>query len=51
MTTSQEPSSGIAQVNKAILQMDGMTQQNTALVEEASSASESMWKRPVSWMS
>jgi methyl-accepting chemotaxis protein-1 (serine sensor receptor) len=39
---SQEQSSGIAQVNKAILQMDEMTQQNAALVEEASSASESI---------
>ncbi|RKZ88318.1 MAG: hypothetical protein DRR19_12685, partial [Candidatus Parabeggiatoa sp. nov. 1] len=39
---SQEQSSGIHQVNKAITQMDEMTQQNAALVEEAASASESM---------
>jgi methyl-accepting chemotaxis protein len=39
---SQEQSSGIAQVNKAVLQMDEMTQQNAALVEEAASASESI---------
>ena len=38
----QEQSSGIEQVNKAVMQMDEMTQQNAALVEEAASASESM---------
>jgi len=42
---SQEQSSGIRQVNKAISQMDEMTQQNAALVEEAASASESMSKQ------
>jgi len=39
---SQEQASGIDQVNKAILQMDETTQQNAALVEEATSASQSM---------
>jgi methyl-accepting chemotaxis protein len=39
---SQEQSSGIHQVNKAVTQMDEMTQQNAAMVEEAASASESM---------
>ena len=39
---SQEQSSGIDQVNKAITQMDEVTQQNAALVEEAAAASESM---------
>ena len=39
---SQEQSTGIEQVNKAILQMDDMTQQNAALVEEAAAASSSM---------
>jgi methyl-accepting chemotaxis protein len=39
---SQEQSSGIDQVNKAVMQLDAMTQQNSALVEEASAASESM---------
>ncbi|WP_407644843.1 methyl-accepting chemotaxis protein [Flocculibacter collagenilyticus] len=39
---SQEQSSGILEVNKAIAQMDEMTQQNAALVEEASAAGESM---------
>ncbi|MDM8564380.1 methyl-accepting chemotaxis protein [Candidatus Halobeggiatoa sp. HSG11] len=39
---SQEQSSGINQVNKAILQMDEMVQQNASLVEEAAAASEAM---------
>jgi len=39
---SQEQSTGIDQVNKAIAQMDEVTQQNAALVEEAAAASESM---------
>ncbi|WP_240125322.1 methyl-accepting chemotaxis protein [Thermomonas alba] len=39
---SQEQSSGIEQVNQAITQMDEGTQQNAALVEEASAAAESM---------
>jgi methyl-accepting chemotaxis protein len=42
---SREQSSGIHQVNKAVAQMDEMTQQNAALVEEAASASESMRKQ------
>ena len=39
---SREQSSGIEQVNKAVMQMDEMTQQNAALVEEATAASHSM---------
>jgi len=39
---SQEQSSGIEQVNKAVMQLDELTQQNAALVEEASAASQSM---------
>ncbi len=39
---SQEQSSGIDQVNQAVMQMDEVTQQNAALVEEAAAASESM---------
>lgn len=39
---SLEQSEGIEQVNKAISQMDEMTQQNAALVEQAAAASESM---------
>jgi methyl-accepting chemotaxis protein len=39
---SEEQSQGIAQVNHAITQMDQVTQQNAALVEEAAAAAESM---------
>jgi len=39
---SEEQAAGIRQVNKAILQMDETTQQNAALVEEATSASEAI---------
>ena len=39
---SREQSSGIDQVNEAVMQMDGMTQQNAALIEEASAASGAM---------
>jgi len=37
-----EQSAGIVQVNEAIAQLDDMTQQNAALVEEAAAASHSM---------
>jgi methyl-accepting chemotaxis protein-1 (serine sensor receptor) len=39
---SSEQSRGIEQVNLAITQMDNVTQQNAALVEEAAAASRSM---------
>ena len=39
---SEEQSAGIEQVNQAIGKMDEMTQQNSALVEEASAAAQSM---------
>jgi methyl-accepting chemotaxis protein len=39
---SAEQSSGIDQVNKAVGQMDQVTQQNAALVEEAAAAAESL---------
>ena len=39
---SREQSDGIEQVNTAITQMDKVTQQNAALVEEAAAAAESM---------
>jgi len=39
---AMEQNSGIGQINQAITQMDGMTQQNAALVEETSAASRSM---------
>ena len=39
---SQDQSQGIAEVNQAIIEMDGMTQQNAALVEEAAAAAQSL---------
>jgi len=39
---SHEQEAGIEQINQAISQMDAVTQQNAALVEEASAASEAM---------
>ncbi|MBV8657131.1 MAG: MCP four helix bundle domain-containing protein [Burkholderiales bacterium] len=39
---SQEQSAGIEQVNRSIIEMDGMTQQNAALVEEAAAAAQSL---------
>jgi len=39
---SDEQSAGIEEVNQAIVQMDNVTQQNAALVEEAAAAAESM---------
>jgi methyl-accepting chemotaxis protein len=41
-SASQEQSSGIAQVTQAVSQMDGVTQQNAALVEQAAAAAESL---------
>ncbi|MEQ1766113.1 MAG: methyl-accepting chemotaxis protein, partial [Methylotenera sp.] len=42
---STEQSAGIEQVNEAVMKMDDMTQQNTALVEEAAAAAESMMEQ------
>jgi methyl-accepting chemotaxis protein len=39
---SQEQTSGIEQINQAITEMDAVTQQNAALVEEAAAASQSL---------
>jgi len=39
---SQEQTSGIEQINQAISQMDAVTQQNAALVEQAAAAAESL---------
>jgi methyl-accepting chemotaxis protein len=39
---SEEQHTGIEQVNRAVAQMDEVTQQNAALVEEASAAAQSM---------
>lgn len=40
--SSQEQSSGIEQVNKAVMSMDEVTQQNAALVEEAAASAQAM---------
>jgi methyl-accepting chemotaxis protein len=42
---SLEQSAGINQVNDAVIKMDDVTQQNTALVEEAAAAAESMMEQ------
>ncbi|WP_084084559.1 methyl-accepting chemotaxis protein [Cupriavidus sp. USMAA2-4] len=42
---SDEQSTGIQQVNGAVAQMDQVTQQNAALVEQAAAAAESMQER------
>ena len=42
---SREQATGIDQVNKAVSQMDSMTQQNAALVEQAAGASQSVARR------
>jgi methyl-accepting chemotaxis protein len=39
---SREQSAGIEQVNRAVMQMDSLTQQNAALVEEATAAAQNM---------
>ena len=41
---SEEQSSGIDQVNRAVSQMDEVTQQNAALVEEAAAAAGARWR-------
>ena len=44
---SQEQSEGIEQINQAITQMDDVTQQNAALVEQAAAAAAGMQKQAV----
>ncbi len=41
-TSTQEQASGLAEVNTAVTQMDQVTQQNAAMVEESSAASHSL---------
>jgi methyl-accepting chemotaxis protein len=41
-TASTEQTAGIEQVNKAVAEMDDVTQQNAALVEESAAAAQSM---------
>ena len=47
---SQEQSTGIEEVNRAISQMDEVTQQNAALVEEAAAAATSMQEQATNLM-
>jgi methyl-accepting chemotaxis protein I, serine sensor receptor len=42
MAAGEEQSAGIEQINQAIVQMDTVTQQNAALVEEAAAAADSL---------
>ena len=42
MLATQEQTSGIEQINEAIVQMDDITQQNAALVEEAAAAASAL---------
>ena len=42
MRASVEQETGIEQINQAIIEMDGVTQQNAALVEQAAAAAESL---------
>ena len=41
-SASREQSAGIAQINQAVTELDGVTQQNAALVEETSAASSAL---------
>jgi len=41
-SASSEQSIGLAQINQAVTQLDGVTQQNAALVEETSAASSAL---------
>jgi methyl-accepting chemotaxis protein len=45
---SVEQTSGIEQINVAVVQMDQVTQQNAALVEEAAAAAEAMREQAAS---
>ena len=45
---SQEQQAGIHQINEAVIQMDQVTQQNAALVEEAEAAATSLQQQAVS---
>jgi methyl-accepting chemotaxis protein len=46
--SSREQASGIDQVNKAVTSMDAMTQQNAAMVEEASAAAKTLHEQATS---
>jgi len=46
-TAATEQSDGIGQVNQAVTQLDQMTQQNAALVEESAAATEGLKQQTV----
>jgi methyl-accepting chemotaxis protein len=48
--SSREQASGIDQVNKAVTSMDAVTQQNAALVEQASAASQTLTEQAANLM-
>jgi len=41
-SASQEQTQGIEEINRSVVEMDSVTQQNAALVEEASAAAQAM---------
>jgi len=47
VAASQEQSQGIAEVNRAVGEMDQVTQQNAALVQQAAAAAASMQSQSV----
>ena len=47
VSASEEQAQGIGQVNHAVSEMDGVTQQNAALVEQAAAAAQSMREQSV----
>jgi methyl-accepting chemotaxis protein len=47
-SAAAEQSAGLDQVNLAVTQMDGMTQQNAALVEQAAAAAHSLNEQALS---
>ncbi|MGH8317462.1 MAG: methyl-accepting chemotaxis protein [Steroidobacteraceae bacterium] len=49
-SSSREQASGIEQVNRSVTAMDGMTQQNAALVEEATAAAHALNEQATSLM-
>ena len=46
-SASQEQFQGISQVNQAVVEMDNVTQQNSALVEEAAAAASALEEQTV----
>jgi methyl-accepting chemotaxis protein len=46
-TTIQSHSLGIEQTNRTIMRMDGVTQRNTALVEQSAAATEPLQRQAV----